>query len=312
MFQFIKNFFQFFLYAILFYIVAIILFGEYNLKELNKNLNYRRGSYGHMFSRIQDINKADHLDVLVVGSSHAYRGFDPRIFNSQNINLFNLGSNIQTPVQTKFLLEKYLDRLKPSTVIFEVFPEVFKSDGIESTLDIISNDKIELNTFKMVLQINHLKVYNSFIFAYYRQFFGLDNNFVEEKEKDGDKYVKGGYVEKLITNRKEINLKVKPRNISFHKSQLKAFTKIVEILKVKKIKLILVQAPVTSYYYNNIENKQEIDSLFSQYGLYYNFNGKLKLSDNLDFYDSNHLNQTGVEKFNKVFLNYYTQLNYEH
>jgi hypothetical protein len=126
MFQFIKNFFQFFLYAILFYIVAIILFGEYNLKELNKNLNYRRGSYGHMFSRIQDINKADHLDVLVVGSSHAYRGFDPRIFNSQNINLFNLGSNIQTPVQTKFLLEKYLDRLKPSTVIFEVFPEVFK------------------------------------------------------------------------------------------------------------------------------------------------------------------------------------------
>ena len=38
------------------------------------------------------------------------------------------------------------------------------------------------------------------------------------------------------------------------------------------------------------------------YGDYYDFNNRLHLNDTIDFYDSHHLNQTGVEIFNKAFL----------
>lgn len=302
MIQFTRKILAFILFVLVFYIFAIIIFGEFNFKELNKNLNYRIGSYGHMHSRVQDLKKVKSLDILVVGSSHAYRGFDPRIFKSQNITLFNLGSNIQTPTQTKFLLERYLDSLNPSTVIFEVFPEVFISDGVESTLDILSNDTFDLEMFKMALDVNHLKIYNTSVYTIYRQLFGLDDNFIEQKEKDGDLYIEGGYVEKLVTHGKESNLESEPRNIKFLAHQLKSFLAIVEFLKKKNVDLILVQAPVTSSYYKTIKNNKEIDSLYNSHGTYYNFNKLMKLSDSLDFYDSNHLNQKGVEKFNEEFL----------
>lgn len=70
----------------------------------------------------------------------------------------------------------------------------------------------------------------------------------------------------------------------------------------KHIKLILVQAPVTNSYYKSIKNNQQLDAFFTSIAEYYNFNKIMKLSDTLDFYDSNHLNQIGVEKFNKELI----------
>lgn len=40
----------------------------------------------------------------------------------------------------------------------------------------------------------------------------------------------------------------------------------------------------------------------SKYSSYYNFNERLILNDSLHFYDSNHLNQNGVELFNEELI----------
>ena len=48
-----------------------------------------------------------------------------------------------------------------------------------------------------------------------------------------------------------------------------------------------------------------MDSLLSTFGNYKNFQGEIKLNDTLDFYDSNHLNQEAVVRFNEKFIEYF-------
>lgn len=298
--NFIKRFFYFLFFLFFSYIILLILFGNYNLKELNKNMNYRIGGYGHMHSRITEINNFENIDVLILGSSHAYRGFDPRIFKEQNITLFNLGSNIQTPTQTKFLLERYLDKINPQIVLFEVFPDAFISDGVESTLDIVSNDIIKSDMIRIVTDLNHLKVYNTFIYAMYRQIFKLDDSFIEQNKKNGDVYISGGYVQR-IDSKKIKDVSLKKRKINFLDYQENALNEIIQLLNSKNIKLILIQAPVTKLYYQTISNNAAIDTYFNCTAEYYNFNKLMNLSDDY-FYDSNHLNQEGVLEFNNMLI----------
>ncbi len=132
-----------------------------------KNLNYRIGSYGHMFSRIKEIPNLKEIDILFLGSSHSYRGFDTRIFKKNNLNTFNLGSSGQTPLQTEILMKRYLKIIKPKLIIFEVYPNTFSIDGVESTLDIIANDEIDFEIIKLAFKQNNIKIYNTLLYGLY-------------------------------------------------------------------------------------------------------------------------------------------------
>ena len=106
-----------------------------HLQCLNQILIIELDSYGHMYSRISEIKNQEDVDILFLGSSHAYRGFDTRIFLENGYKSFNLGSSAQTPTQTKVLVERYLGSLNPELVIYEVYPKTFTMDGVESSLD---------------------------------------------------------------------------------------------------------------------------------------------------------------------------------
>ncbi|MFN9798593.1 MAG: hypothetical protein ACK54P_01135, partial [Bacteroidota bacterium] len=54
------------------------IFGEWKLQ----NILYRRAGHGHSFSRFREADTTKNVDLLFLGSSHAYRGFDTRIFDS--------------------------------------------------------------------------------------------------------------------------------------------------------------------------------------------------------------------------------------
>lgn len=113
--------------------VFIGLYASVAPEAFKKSLVYHRVSSGHMFTRLEEAGEFGHVDVLVTGSSHAYRGFDPRVFAENGLSLFNLGSSSQTPIQTEFLLDRYLDVLTPEVVLLEVYPDLFSNDGTESS-----------------------------------------------------------------------------------------------------------------------------------------------------------------------------------
>lgn len=301
--QFLLKILQFLLFASIMYVILLILWGELLPDGLKKNLNYRIGSYGHMFTRIRDIQNFRGVDILFIGSSHAYRGFDGRIFEEHGFTTFNLGSSSQTPVQSLLLLNRYLDGLNPNVIVMEVYPSSFSSDGVESSLDLIANDRIGPDTLQLAILQNNVKVYNTLIYGVYRQIFNRNGKYSENIIKDDDTYIAGGFVEKKlkyyhatnIDGGKEITWK--PRSY-----QLDALNEIVRLADERNVPLILVQAPVTSYKYQEYSNNDEIDRFFTTHAdHYFNFNLLLDLTDQLHFYDEQHMNQEGVRIFNLAF-----------
>ena len=201
-------------------------------------------------------------------------------------------------MQSLLLLKKHIDNLQPKKIIFEVCPQSLSSDGIESALDIISNDKIDFQSIKMAIDLNHIKVYNTLIYSGIRQLLNLDQDFVEEQHIGKDTYISGGYVQ-----RDDIQFEYKsPLEKNINPEQMAAFKELVSWVKSKDIELILVQAPVTTSEYNSYAYNAGFDKLMQEYSSYYNFNSLIILDDSLHFYDPHHLNQLGVEIFNAELI----------
>jgi hypothetical protein len=287
--------------AALCYAALLVLWGEYvSVAAYKKNLVFRGGVGGFTFTRLQEVRRYADVDVLCLGSSHAYRGFDTRIFRENGFCSFNLGSSSQTPVQTMILLHRFLERLNPQIIIFEVYPEIFGNDGVESALDVIANDKNDLWSLYMAVTLADIRVVNTLIYVWYREIFNRDKDYVESPNSSRDIYVTGGYVE-----RKEMRYKQKapgcPVRLSFIPRQKAAFEKTVGMIKKKGARLFIVQAPVTKSRRDSYTNHDEIDAYFSSWGTYKNYNEQ-DFIDTVHFYDPDHLNAKGVRLFNEKII----------
>jgi hypothetical protein len=295
---FLKKLFLFLLFVMVAYPIMVFVSGYFPIsKALKLNLNYRIGSYGHLFTRIKEVKqlKGD-VDVLFLGSSHCYRSFDPRNFPDKKT--FNLGSSSQTPIQTNILLERYLDRIDPKLVIYEVYPGGFEADGVESSLDLIANDKNDWKSFRMSFELNNIKTYNTLIYAGFADAFNLNKKFTEPVKKGDDSYIPGGFVETQVQHYTYQTIS-KKQDWKLNQKQIETFQENISLLKKKNIKIILVYAPITKALYGSYTNNSYVDNLMNSYGLpYYNFNELMEHDDSLDFMDAHHLNQRGVNRFN--------------
>lgn len=285
---------------VFFYTVALFITENIAPLRLKPNLNYALGLPGHLYSRLSEVQDRRDVDILFLGSSHTYRGFDTRIFSKHGYDTFNLGSSGQTPIQTRLLLNRHLEHLNPEMVIYEVYPENFMIDGVESSLDIIANGKNDKHILKMVIEINNIKTYNTYLYGLLYRFLNLDKSFTEPYIKGKDTYIPGGYVERRLEYYDPVPLEQK--RISINESQLEHFSEIVATLKDNNIEVVLVYAPIPSSNYNRYINNDYYDKIMKTYSTYYNFNEIMSLNDSLHFYDSDHLNQKGVELFNSELL----------
>ena len=117
--KFIRAVILFTLFAACLYLPLLFLWGDAVPYWVYTNLKYKRGHDSTLFM----LNEARHIknpDVLILGSSHVYRGFDVRIFNKAGYKVFNMGSSSQTPLQTYVLLQRYLKTIRPKCVVYEV------------------------------------------------------------------------------------------------------------------------------------------------------------------------------------------------
>jgi len=299
---FLKKLFGFLMFSFVMYLAFIFLWGTFFDNRINKNMNFKIGSNGHLFSRLNEIKKYKNVDIVFVGSSHAYRSFDPRFFKEHGITTFNLGSSSQTPVQTKLLLNRYLNYLNPKLIVYEVYPPTFSSDGVESSLDLISNSDMNWDIIKMAIQTNHIKVYNTLAYSLVAKLFGLNNDFNENQKKGKDIYFSGGYVERDDTI-KSTNYRFENTNWELNPTSLHIFEETISMLKFNSRNYILIQTPITKSLFDSHLNNKEIDNYFKRKGLYINFNREILLNDSTNFYDDHHMNKTGVAIFNKFFIN---------
>jgi hypothetical protein len=156
--RFMIQVFSFGILAMMVYVLLLFVWVNYTPNPLLKN--FVIAPKGLIAQKMQEIKNFESVDAVVLGSSCAYRGYDPRIFHQSGIEIFNFGTSSQTPLQTDFVVDNYVQKLHPKFVIFDIRPQQFAEDGLESTLDFMANG-IEIST--MDFSSKNMKVYNTYI-----------------------------------------------------------------------------------------------------------------------------------------------------
>ncbi len=301
--QFLLRSVAFLLFAAMTYALGIAVWGVAVPPTLTRNLVYPKGGYGHMWSRLREVEDHGPVDIVVLGNSIAYRGFDPRQFAHAGFSLFNLGSSSQSFMQTEVLVDRYMDRLNPKLVIIEVAPGSFQLDGVEAALDLLANGGIDRKMASMAWHVGGIKVFNAMIFSFIRQTLQVDRNYSEPNADPGgeNKYIPGGFVEHVSGGFSRTDqpplMPMQPRP-----DQLAAFERIIDKLREEGRAVVLVEAPQTQWLTSSYLNHRAHSMAMSAQASYINMNGLEGLNDTIDFYDENHLNQHGVVLFDRALL----------
>lgn len=290
----------FFVCTITGYLIILIFAGLLLPPFLRQNLFCAEKSSGFTCERLKEAELPYQRDILFLGSSRAYRGFDTRVFNQYNLTSFNLGSSNQTPIQSLLLLNRYADLIQPGLVVLEVNPDIFSNDGVESAVDILSYLEPNLDLVQMALKINHIKVYNTLIYNALFKIFNK-NSECPPAALTHEKYIDGGYVE-IAPELKSNNNKSNAYTCKLSDAQINAFASIIQKLSTANIPILLVQSPVRRTIYEKCSANDAFSALMSSYGTYIDFNTIAEFDQVRDFYDDQHLSQQGVIKFNHALL----------
>lgn len=301
---FIKKCLLFILVLLLLFPVYFYIWGEFipQIFRNASNVRYIDESHDFMRLRIQEAKTISDIDILVLGSSHAYRGFDPRIFSTHGLEMFNFGSSSQSPLQTEVLLKRYYHSLNPKIVIFEIYPSVFTGDGVESSIGLLSSDIIDRHALQMAFKIDNLMTYNTLFLSLLKNTLNKQSPSINSNKYETHTYVEGGYVErdKLYYYEPEF---ISSSQWELNASQWQAFERCLKIIESNGAQIFLVYAPITNSLYTSKTNNDEFLKRMATYGYpLYDFNTIINLDDTLHFYDSNHLNQKGVEVFNHSLI----------
>jgi len=270
----------------------------------------------------------DQLDILFLGSSHAYRGIDPSLIDSLlDIHSFNLGSSGQTPLTSYHILKNAVHHIEPKMVIVDLYFHAFMeenqlSNGGNNWLEIKSSSakwSFLFNAFDLyeiaaltILPIIRKK--NNVRYLLRKYLLGDDHL------DDAGSYQQQGYVRQdgrvslaeLEAEKFYSQLQLK-KNWALQK-HLEGLRKLVHFCREKGIEIRCISAPMPSISYQKISDRQRVqdylDTLTKELGVAYRDdtqNPSLGLQDDLHFYDDNHLNHTGVQRWNKALIPFLTR-----
>ncbi len=296
---FIKRIILFILFSFFLYVVGVIIYGEFMPPYFHKNIFYEKFAYGFSNTRFKEVKSTKDVDILFLGSSRSYRHYDPRIFSKNGYSSFNLGSSSQTFLQTEILVKRYLDSLRPQYVVLDVYPGMFSSDGVESSFDLISNDYNSWDTFSLALRLKNIMIFNTWIYAFYKEYFFNSLDDEEKKVKGVNEYISGGYVAREFST-SDVKIQVK-QTWDYNEKQWQSFLTIVEYIRNTDSELLIIHSPRNSgFEYKGDDRLKKF--LESENIPYYNYKGLDFINDSLHFYDASHMNQKGVDLYNDFIL----------
>lgn len=255
--------------------------------------------------RFREAQGVADIDILFVGSSHCYRGFDPRIFARHGYATFNLGSSSQSPLNTYHLLRTRLDALRPRLIVFEVYWEVLKGDGTESALELLQNLPMSRELVEMIAATRNLTAVNG-LFLRLFDLGAVPVERLEPREDPRDRYVPGGYVERDTSRTPEITFRpALPQPLQGR--QLAYVRRVVKMARARGIPVVLVTQPVPPEALDGLADRHEIeaglDRLARSCGVpLLALHRTLRLETHRHFIDADHLNARGVEVFNERLL----------
>jgi hypothetical protein len=259
---------------------------------------------GSSLVRFREIEEFADVDIVFVGSSHCYRAFDPRIFESEGLSVFNMGSTSQTPLNSYFLLRRHLERLDPDLLVVEVYWEVLQWDGLESYLDLSQNLPLSRELASMALATRNVRAVNALLVRLTdagREPIAA----IEPVEQPNDRYVRGGFVEKKAGS--EGLREIPDRVLRIDRLQRRYLDRTAKLSRARGIPAVFVSQPLPRQtkqrFLNLAEMQRQMHAIAERRGVtFLDFEALMDLEDPAFFYDYHHLNQAGVERFNRRLI----------
>lgn len=262
--------------------------------------------------------KAQKVEVLVLGSSHANFGINPQYMGDNVQNVANTSQDLYYDCK---LLSKYLKYCPNVRVVvlpisyFSLYyslcesPEKWRTDFYETILDIPKPILAESDPLD-IRQYSHLLLLE-----------GPSKVLGELRSDDKVQINEYGY-QRPKSQLKDRDLKINHRagkaRVEFHHTimhkkylapNIANIENIAAQLKSRKIRLVFVTTPVYKTYYENMSPRyyNEMVTSLSQLQRKYNARYLNYLADsrfqNEDFMDNDHLNENGAKKFSRILYN---------
>ena len=270
------------------------------------------GGPSHSLLRFREATASGPVDVVFLGASHTYRGFDPRIFAGMGLTSMNLGSSAQSPLNTLALLERYLGTLKPKFVLYEIYQTALAIDGMESFYDILSNTPVDKPMVEMAWNLRYPQAWTALLSTSLRNFRIPMSSYVQRgKEGRDDTYIEGGYVQTRATfpevRLARLQSASAQMEFPFDHRQFDFFSKCIEMVRGHGAVFACCSYPIpaeTRKALAGYEDKQRAISLFLKKCAvpFKDFNENMTLDTAKNYYDEVHLNQAGVELFNQALI----------
>ena len=295
----VRNSLKVLLAALAIYAAVIFIFSNVQLIDRRVSSffipNMQRNG-GQEMQMMRDLtSNQTKYDAIVLGSSHAYRGYDPRIFEQSGINLFNAGTSAQNAKGSLVLYNEYLSN-RSDVFVLDIYDPVFELEGTESNMRLIQN--VPTNEAALALVQQEWKMYTVNALAVRMASF----NPIDEAPNND--YIKSGFCEK-----KGILYAVEPLNDSVfdaNEEMFEAFETMIKQMQADGKRIVLCSHPLPlSAGLHNYHDKflarfipliqrlgvQYIDLTYYTEGFGIN-----------EFADISHMNQKGVELYNRLLL----------
>jgi hypothetical protein len=281
-----------------------LIYVEYRLSRIPNSFALKRANLEH---------QSDSVEVLVLGASHNAYGINPTYFSHKG---FNLATPSQDMYYDSALLMNYLPQLHKLKLVF--------IENSYLTLNYSLENSIEQWREHFYYKFWGIKSYTSSCFHLSNYLYtalysnsvvmdvikkGFDTNFAENVSYSG-------WMRFSEDTNGSVNDSSGKKRVAFHNQMIAAnrsgnkmrrwMENLVVILRKKQIQVVFISAPVYSTYSkfldSNITNRNNsfIDSLCKKYNCsYFNYSKDIRFTLG-DFYDNDHLNYLGAEKFSKI------------
>ncbi|MBK9540221.1 MAG: SGNH/GDSL hydrolase family protein [Flavobacteriales bacterium] len=260
-------------------------------------LVYRIGDYlnfkgGNSYRKFQEFERDSVYDVVFIGSSHAFRGYYPEFFARGGYTSFNLGSSGQSPMNSYFILDAYLNKANTKLVLLDVFEGAMERDGLESTADLSQNIGSDRAAAGMALALQDPRAVNMLTLRWMRR--DAPPMYADDDYRPGGSSWRSDSVRTRLHYRKGHPFKP-------HEQQVRYLRKCLQWCRDEGVPLVLVNHPYPhqSDHAKHAQFNAMLRTLTEEFNVpYIDMAYDHDLDDEDHFYDHNHLNSAGVERFN--------------
>jgi hypothetical protein len=283
-------------YVAVFFVLCKVKIGDNALVYRTSDVYNLKG--GNTYRKFQEYDPGERYDVIVIGSSHAYRGYDPAIFNTAGISMYNLGTSAQTPINTYAILKEYITKENTGLIVLDCYENAMAMEGLESTADLSQNITSDAAVLRMFSAIRDPRILNMFT---------IRKLMANEPAAYVDSfYVDAGFSTKIDSVKGEIDYGL-DLTLELGERQPEYLVKCIRYCQEQGIPIVLVTHPLpkASNRPRHDAFHAVIDSVANVTGteyIDYAFDHDLPLDDRDHYYDHNHFNRAGVGIFNPKLI----------